>query len=178
MTSPNLGQSRFQDTHFVANAQLTPFRQLRQIELELRSINDAIHQAQINERKLNLKLKKLDPSIEEDLIEIDDATYQRKQQHQLLQDAIGRKVNFEQMRDELLANIPKDYWDRGFEAAEAEHWPAYFAKQIGMAMAMGLAPPQNVIEQVLLLPVELQRTTVALAQDKAKTLLLEFGPPA
>jgi hypothetical protein len=177
MNQPNLGQSRFQDTFFVAGAQLTPFRQLRQIELELRSIDDAIHQAHINERKLNLKLKKLNPEVEEDLIEIDDIAYQRKQQHQLLQDALGRKINFEELKKLLLASVKQEYWDAGYEAAEAEHWPAYFAKQIGMSMAMGLPPPQNIVEQVLLLPLELQKKTILLAQEKAQTLQLTYGPP-
>jgi len=172
----NLGQSQFQDTHFVAGAQLTPYRRLRQIELELRSIEDGIKRSEFSMRRLKLKIDALDPSDPTQQIDIEEAQWDIQQQEQLYIDALRRKMNFESLRSELLASVPKEYWDRGYEAAEAEHWPAYFAKQIGTALAMGLPPPQNIMEQVLLLPQDLQKKCVLLAQDNAKQLQLTYGP--
>jgi len=172
----NLGQSQFQDTHFVAGAQLTPYRRLRQIELELRSINDSIKRTQFSMRRLELKIKSLNPDSEADAIDIEEAKWDMEQQTQLYVDAVRRQMNFEKLKSELLASVPKEYWEQGYESAEADYWPAYFSKQIGMAMAMGLPPPQNMVEQVLLLPPDLQRKTILLAQEKAQTLQLSYGP--
>lgn len=174
----NLSQSQFQDTFFVAGAQLTPFRRLRQIELELRSITDSIKRAQFNMRRLEVKIKKLDPEDEEQLIDIEEAKWDMEQQTQLYIDAVRRQLNFEKLKSDLLASVPREYWEQGYEAAEAEYWPAYFSKQISMALAMGLPPPQQAMEQVLLLPPELQKKTILLSQEKAKALQLEYGPPS
>jgi len=173
----NLGQSEFQDTYFVAGAQLTPYRQLRQLELELRSIEGGIKQSEFATRRLKLKLKSLDPTNEADQIEIDEADWGLYQQQQLLEDATNRRANFWRMRDDLLARIPKAYWDAGFEHHEGEHWKLYFAKQVATAMALGLPPPVNAIESILLLPDDLRREAIALAQQQAVQLQLEYGPP-
>jgi hypothetical protein len=172
----NLGQSQFQDTYFVAGAQLTPFRQLRQIELELRSIESAIKTAEFAKRRLELKLKKLDPTDEEDIITIDEASWESFQQQQLLDDAWARRKNFMQMKDDLLARVPKAYWEAGFEANEGEHWKQYFAHQISTALAMGLPPPVNAVESIMLLPPALRKEAVLLAQNQATNLRLEYGP--
>jgi hypothetical protein len=174
----NLGQSQFQDTFFVAGAQLTPYRQLRQIELELRSIESAIKTSEFAQRRLKLKLAKLNPDSEEDQIEIDEANWNALQQQQLLDDAWARRANFMRMRDDLLASVPKSYWDAGFEANEGEHWKQYFAHQISMAMAMGLPPPASAVESIMLLPPQLKKEAILLSQQKAASLQLEYGPPS
>lgn len=147
----NLGQSTFQDTFFVAGAQLTPFRQLRQIELELRSVEDGLKRASINLRRTALKLAKLNPDIPEEALDIEEAQWDMLQQEQLLKDAESRRLNFLALRETCLASAPQDYWAAGFEAAELEHWTRYLTKALTTAQVLGM-PDKNAMEQLLLMP--------------------------
>lgn len=167
--------SKFQDTYFAVNAQLTPYRQLRQIELEIRSIEDSIKQAEFATRRLAIKMNKLNPEDESDAIDLDEAKWDLGRQEALLNDAFSRLANFKQMREDLLAMVPKHYWDAGFEAAEAEHWTVYYAKQLSTAMALGLPPPPSAMEAVLLLPEINQRQCIALAQTQVQQLQLAYA---
>lgn len=161
----NLSQSQFQDTFFVAQAQLTPYRQLRQLELELRSIEDALMRNSFSERKLKLKLEELDPSKPKHAIKIDEINWDLKQQEQLKQDALARKANFEALKAELLAHVPQEYWDQGFEAAEAEHWVLHFSRKMAFEQYALGRPSVQTMEQVSLLPVDMQKA-IALTSEK------------
>lgn len=151
----NLSQSQFQDTFFVAGAQLTPFRRLRQIELELRSIEDALRRGDIERRRTVLKLSKLDPSIPEEALDIEEAEWDLMQQEQLIKDAEGRKANFLRLKEELLASVPAEYWEQGFENAECEHWVQYLTKQLTISQVLGV-PDRQAMEQLMLMPPEAQ----------------------
>lgn len=168
----NLGQSQFQDTFFVAQAQLTPYRQLRQIELELRSIEDALMRGSFQERKLKVKISKLDPQDPEQAIEIDEANWDLRQQEQLAHDALARKANFEALKEELIVNVPKSYWDLGYEAAEAEHWVLHFSRKMAFEQYALGRPSVQTIEQVSLLPVDMQK---AIALEGQKQVLQLTG---
>ncbi len=168
----NLGQSQFQDTFFVAQAQLTPYRQLRQIELELRQIEDSLMRTSFQERKLKLKLEELDPSKPKQAIKIDEIHWDLKQQEQLKLDALARKANFEALKEELLANVPKSYWDLGYEAAEAEHWVLHFSRKMAFEQYALGRPSVQTIEQVSLLPVDMQK---AIALEGQKQVLQLTG---
>lgn len=176
MIDVNLGQSQFQDTYFVYGAQLTPYRRLRQIELELRSLEDSIKKTEFATRRLSLKLKNLTDS-EEDNITRDETLWDLQQQTQLLQNSLNRRQNFLNLKTSLIESVPAHYWDAGFEAAEAEHWKLYFAKQISTAVSLGLPAPLNIIDSVLLLPDNLREDTIKLAMEQTKQLQLQYGPP-
>ena len=60
MQSVKLGQSLFQDTFFVANSQLTPYRKLRQLELELNELDSSIKRANFQLRRQSIKKKELE----------------------------------------------------------------------------------------------------------------------
>lgn len=176
----NLGQSQFQDTFFVAGAQLTPYRQLRQLELELRSIESALKQSEFATRRLVLKLSKLDPNDAEQAIDIDEAKWATQEQEQMLQDAQARKANFLRMKAELLAGVPQEYWDAGFEANECNHWTAYLTKQLTMSQMLGM-PDRTSLEMVMLMPQEAQnqimlgvnKQVIMLQQRNADVLAIE-----
>lgn len=164
-------QSQFQDTFFVAGSQITPFRRLRQIKMEIYNLEDSIKKSELNARRLELKLKKLDPVNEEDAIDIEEHLWDRERQKQMLDDAVSRLDNFKLMEKQLLESIPQDYWDAGFENAELEHWTKHVAKQIGMAKAMGLPPPASAVEMWMQLPEHAQYDALALCTiDTAKMI--------
>lgn len=166
----NLSQSLFQDTFFVAGAQLTPYRRLRQIELELRAINDLLKKSEFSERRSNLKMSKLDKNIPEESIELEELEWERESTQQLIVDCKLRKANFEELKDQLIKSVPKEYWDAGFENAELEYWTTYVSKQISMAKAIGVAPSQNIIEMWLQLPQDAQFDALVLSNRDAITL--------
>ncbi len=172
----NLGQSLFQDTYFVAGAQLTPYRQLRQIELELRSIEDALVRSSIASRRLELKISKLNPEIPEEKLDIEEAEWDLYQQKQLKQDAENRRANFVQLKKELIQRTPNEYWDAGYEAAEEQHWLLHFSKQLALENLTTGTASKHTIEQVMLLPEPLQKQ-IAL-QAKQQFLMLSNEPKA
>lgn len=165
-----LGQSQFQDTFFVANAQLTPFRKLRQLELELNSLNDTLTKSEFNIRRKKLAMSKMDLQNEADLIDFQEAEFDLKNQVKFIDDAKSRKANFELMKKQLLESIPKEYWEQGFENAELEHWTRYAAKQIGMAKALGLPPPVSALEMMSNLPENAQFDVLRLSNTDALKL--------
>ena len=162
----NLGQSLFQDTYFVAGAQLTPYRQLRQIELELRSIEDALVRSSLAARRLRLKISKLDPAIPEDALDIEEAEWDLAQQVQLQRDAEARRQNFMHLKSTLLKNTPNEYWDAGYEAAEEQHWLMHFSKQLALENLTPGTASKHTIEQVMLLPQNLQQQIAASAKEQ------------
>lgn len=168
----NLGQSQFQDTFFVAGAQLTPYRQLRQIELQVREIEGSLKRADINRRRMELKIAKLDPTDQEQALDIEEFQYDLEQQLQLIDDAKARLANFDLMRRQLMERTPKEYWDQGFEQAEVEYHQLYLGKQLAMAKMTGIQD-KNVIEQIMLLPSEMQQNVFKIGADMSKPYLLE-----
>lgn len=172
LQSVKLGQSLFQDTFFVANAQLTPYRKLRQIELELNGIDDSIKRANfqlrrqdVMKRELELKLRKPQSEVIENkeilAIDLEELELSIEQTKRLLEDAEHRRDNFILLRQQLLESVPQEYWDQGFENAEAENWTKYFAKQLQISILTGVPNPQ-LLEQISSLP-----------QDMVKQVLLE-----
>ena len=184
MQSVKLGQSLFQDTFFVANSALTPYRKLRQLELELNELDTSIKKTgfnlrrqAINKAELERKLRKPQSEIAEnkDLLQIDleELELGLEQTKRLLQDAEDRKANFELMKEQLLAEIPQEYWDQGFENAELEQWTKHFAKQLSISMVTGV-PNVSLIEQIASLPVEMTKQIMIEAKaGTAQFLLLD-----
>lgn len=165
----NLGQSQFQDTFFVAGAELTPYRRLRQIELELRSIEDALKRGSIAQRRLELKVSKLDPKVPEQALDIEEAEWDLQQQLQLIADAEGRKSNFLEMKRQLLQNVPQEYWDIGYENAELDHWVAHFSQQLALMRIAG-QPNLQLMQQICLLPETAQHQVMQLTESKVLAL--------
>ena len=168
----NLGQSTFQDTFFVAGAQLTPYRQLRQIDLELRQIEDGLKRASLNLRRTQLKLSKLNPEIPEEALDIEEAEWDMMQQKQLVADAESRRDNFKALREVCLASAPAEYWSAGFEAAELEHWTRYIGKALLTASVLGV-PDKNALEQMMLMPPEAQDRIMIDVARSVKSLQLK-----
>lgn len=168
----NLGQSTFQDTVFVAGAQLTPYRQLRQIDLELRQIEDSLKRASINLRRTELKLQKLNPAIPEEALDIEEAEWDMMQQKQLVADAEARRDNFKSLRAVCLASAPDEYWSAGFEAAELEHWTLYLSKALTTAAVLGI-PDKTALEQMMLMPRDAQDRIMIDVARSVKTLQLK-----
>lgn len=166
----NLGQSQFQDTYFVSGAQLTPYRRLRQIELEMRSISDGLKRTEFALRKSQVKMKSLDPSDELQKIEIEEFEWDQLCQRQLIEDAKARLANFQMLKEELINSVPQEYWDAGFEAAEEEHWVLHFTKQLTMSKLLG-APDKHALEQVLLLPEAAQERVMIGVHQQTQALI-------
>lgn len=172
----NLGQSLFQDTWFVANQQLTPYRQLRQIELEIKSIRDSIARNEFSLRRDNIEYVRLvdkhnaaeDP-LEKELIKIDmdERNYNINSNKQLIDDAMMRLANFESMKKQLLEVVPKEYWEAGFEQAESDYWKMYLAKQISLSQITGI-PNSNILEQMMMLPEQYVGEILQIAQQTTK----------
>ena len=172
MQSVKLGQSLFQDTFFVANAQLTPYRKLRQIELELNELDSSIKRAnfqlrrqEVNKKDLERKLRHPQSQVSEnkELLEIDleELCFNIEQTKRLLEDAEHRRDNFILLREQLLNSVPQEYWDQGFENAELENWTKYFSKQLQISILTGV-PNTQLLEQISQLP-----------ESMIKTILLE-----
>lgn len=162
-----LGQSQFQDVMFVVGSQLTPYTQLRQIELELHSLNDSIKMHEFKTRRLNIKISKLNPNDELEAIDLEEAEWNKAHTVKLLEDAINRKSSFDLMKTQLLQNVPQEYWDQGYENAELDHWTKFVAKQIGLSKALGLPPPASAVEMLLQLPEQAQYNALKLSNEDA-----------
>lgn len=166
----NLGQSRFQDTYFVAQAQYTPYRQLRQIELELRQIEDSLKKADFTKRRMELRIKKLDPADPDQAIDIEEAQWDLSQHQSLLEDTLSRKENFESLKRELLAGVPEEYWAIGYEAAELEHWVQVISQEMAIMRITGHVNIQT-MKQLTMLPMEAQQQVLALSSRQATILI-------
>ena len=151
----NLGQSLFQDTHFVMGAQTTPFRKLRQLELEIRSLESTIRHNTFELRRNLIKISKLDLSDELQLIDHEEFQFKVNEQQNLISDVEARLQNFLTMKNELLKATPKEYWDAGFEASENEHWIQYITKQLTTSQLLGI-PDRHAMEQLMLMPQDSQ----------------------
>jgi hypothetical protein len=182
MQSVKLGQSLFQDTFFVANSQLTPYRKLRQLELELNELDTSIKKANFNLRRQDIKkreyeriLRKPQAEVSEnkELIQIDleELELGIEQTKRLLEDAEHRRDNFLEIRNQLLSSVPQEYWDQGFENAELENWTKHFAKQLSISMVTGV-PNVSLIEQMASLPVEMTKQIMLEAKAGSQQFLL------
>lgn len=184
MQSVKLGQSLFQDTWFVANSALTPYRKLRQLELELSELNNSIKKTNIQIKRMNIKKADLERDLRKpqseltqnkDLITLDleELEIDMSNTLRLLSDAEDRRANFELMKEQLLAEVPQEYWDSGFENQELAHWTKHFAKQLSISMVTGV-PNVSLIEQIASLPVEMTKQIMIEAKaGTAQFLLLD-----
>lgn len=169
----NLGQSQFQDLFFVALQQSTPFRRLRQLELELDQINRAIRKAEFEEKKARVKIKLAKEKGDElSLIEAEEMEWELKAGTQLVKDAKARYKFFKDLKRQLLNEVPKEYWDQGFEKAEAEYWVNYLTKQLIVTQLTGI-PNTQVIDQLIALPEDLQKVV----QENTQKQLIKYLPP-
>jgi hypothetical protein len=182
MQSVKLGQSLFQDTFFVANSALTPYRKLRQLELEINDLNTSItrtgfdlRRQEIKKRAIERDLRKPQSELEVDkeLLEIDleEMELGLQQTNRLLEDANARKANFELMKKQLLEETPQEYWDQGFENAELENWTKHFAKQLSISLLTGV-PNTNLMEQMTQLPESMVKQIALEAHSGAQRMAL------
>lgn len=182
MQSVKLGQSLFQDTFFVANSALTPYRKLRQLELELNELDTSIKKSNFQLRRQDIKkreyeriLRKPQSELTEnkELVQIDleELELGIQQTNRLLEDAQHRRDNFLKMREQLLNEVPQEYWDQGFENAELENWTKHFAKQLAISMVTGV-PNVSLIEQMASLPVEMTKQIMIEAKAGSQQFLL------
>jgi hypothetical protein len=164
----NLGQSQFQDIYFVAGAQLTPYRTLRQLQLQINELEGSLKKADINKRRTIIKIHRLDLTDELQALDAEEFTFDLNQQEALIVDAKGRLDNYLKMKEELLGVVPKSYWDAGFEAAEKEHWTAHFAKQLAISRMTGI-PDKQLAEQMMLLPQNMISNILQLSNEQSST---------
>ena len=171
MQSVKLGQSLFQDTFFVANAQLTPFRKLRQIELELGELDTSIRKGEINLKRIAIKKRYLDEMDELESLELEELEIDESRSRRLLQDAKDRRDNFFKLREQLFEQVPDEYWNRGFEHAELENWTKHFAKQLQISILTGVPNP-GLIEQMSTLPSDMVKQVMLEAKANASQFML------
>lgn len=182
MQTVKLGQSLFQDTFFVANSQLTPFRKLRQIELELNQLESSIFKTELNLKRQNIKMKELNLKLSKpqselnenkELLEIDkeELYFDMQNTWRLLQDAKDRVENFTLLKKQLIESVPQEYWDQGFEQAEFDNWTKHFAKQLQISILTGVPNP-HLIEQISQLPEQMVKQIMISGKDQAKQFLL------
>lgn len=171
LQSVKLGQSLFQDTFFVANSQLTPFRKLRQLELELQELDTAIKKANIQLKRLAIKKRDLNPDDELESLELEELAIDETNTKRLLSDACDRRDNFLKMKEQLLEEVPQEYWNQGFENAELQYWTKHFAKQLSIAMITGIPNPQ-LVDQMTVLPVDMVKSIMIEAKQGANQLAL------
>lgn len=184
MQSVKLGQSLFQDTFFVANSQLTPYRKLRQLELELNELDNSIKKSNFNLRRQAIKKAEYERDLKlpeaarpmykhKDLVQIDleELEFEMEQTKRLLEDAEHRRDNFLLIRQQLLDEVPQEYWDQGFENAELENWTKHFAKQLQISILTGVPNP-SLIEQISQLPEDMVKQIMIEGKAKAQQFLL------
>ena len=172
--STNLGQSQFQDVAFVVGAQCTSYRKLRQIQLEMRSLEDAIKHHEFTSRKNKVKIERLLKSKDElDLIEAEELQWSDFRSHELLMDAKARYAQFEEMLKQTIEAESAEYWANGYEQAELEYWPKYFGKKMALEIAATGNPSLQTAEQVSLLPETLKREVL---KNVSQELPLLIGP--
>ena len=182
MQSVKLGQSLFQDTFFVANSQLTPYRKLRQLELELNELDHTIKLANIQakrqkilQRQLENDLRKpqseLDKSKELIELDLEEMLIAVENSQRLLEDAEHRRDNFLKLREQLLESVPAEYWEQGFENAEFEHWTKHFAKQLQISILTGV-PNTQLIEQISTLPEQMVKNIMLEGKAQAQQFML------
>lgn len=169
--SIKLGQSLWQDTFFVANAQLTPYRKLRQLELELSEIDITIKKANIQLKRQEIYLQRMNPADPIQALDIEEMKIGEEQTKRLLEDAVHRRDNFLKIREQLLSEVPQEYWDQGFENAEFENWTKHFAKQLSISMVTGI-PNAQLIEQLSNLPIDMVKQVMIEAKVGANQFLL------
>lgn len=171
MTDPlqsiKLGQSLFQDTFFVANSQLTPYRKLRQLELELNELNTTIKKADIQKRRHDILKQQLDPKNPLHALDLEELQLDEEQNDRLIADAVHRRDNFLKLQEQLIQSVPQEYWDQGFENAEFEHWTKHFAKQLQISILAG-TPNAQLIEQISNLPEDMVKNIMLEGKMKAK----------
>ena len=161
LQSVKLGQSLFQDTFFVANSPLTPYRKLRQLELELSELDVTIKKTTIQLKRQEIIAKRMNPADPLQALDLEEMEIGREQTLRLLEDAKHRRDNFLKIREQLLAETPQEYWDQGFENAELENWTKHFSKQLQISILTGV-PNTQLLEQISQLP-----------EPMIKTILLE-----
>lgn len=166
-----LGQSAFQDTFFVVGAQLTPYRQLRQIELELGELANSIKKTEINLKRQEIKLSKLNLDDPLESLDAEELEIDKEQTLRLLKDAKAREANFQLMKQQLLENTPDEYWEKSFEECEFENWSKYFAKQLQISILTGVPNPQ-LIEQISTLPEQMVKQIMIEGKAQAQQFLL------
>lgn len=182
MQSVKLGQSLFQDTFFVANSALTPYRKLRQLELELNELGSSIKLANFQLRRHMVKKKEIERILKlpqslshenKELIEIDleELEFSIEQTKRLLEDAEHRRDNFILLREQLLNSVPQEYWDQGFENAELENWTKHFSKQLKISILTGVPNPQ-LLEQISQLPENMVKQILIEGKSEAQQFLL------
>lgn len=182
LQSVKLGQSLFQDTFFVANSALTPYRKLRQLELELNELDTSIKRAnftlrrqEIQKKQIELKLRQPQSELTEnkELLEIDLEEMQLSVESakRLLEDAEHRRDNFLKLREQLLEAVPAEYWEQGFENAEFEHWTKHFAKQLQISILTGV-PNTQLIEQISTLPEQMVKNIMLEGKAQAHQFML------
>lgn len=173
-----LGQSAFQDTFFVACAQETPYRRLRQLELEIRELKNALVLHSLTERRDDIKQKRLAAEVAtadslrklEIEVDLEEISWKMANCVNVMRDAQERLANFEQMRAQLLDAVPQSYWDMGFEVAEQQYWEIRISKQLAYSRIIGL-PDKSALDQLMLMPPESRATILRSVQQN----ILEFG---
>lgn len=170
----NLGQSTFQDTWFVAGAQLTPFRALRQLQLQINEIESSLKKADINKRRTLLKISKLNPDVPEEALDIEELSFDLEGQAQLIADASNRLANFQSLIPTIIGLADQEYWDAGFESAEQNHWVTYFAKQLSISKMTGI-PDKQLVEQMMLLPDSMIQDVIKISADQSTRFMIANG---
>jgi hypothetical protein len=167
----NLGQSEFQDTFFVVSPELTPYRQLRKIELQIRELKDSLKKADFEKRKTIVKMSRLDPEDPLEAIEIEEYEYALESQKSLVEDAESRLMNFELIKAQLIEGTPEDYWDQGYEASEGEYWVNYYSRRMALEkMAHGRVLPDT-MEKIMTLPNELVKQAFIISDQNEQEIM-------
>ena len=153
----NIGQSEFQDKFMVIANELTPYHKLRKLKLQIKKLEDAIIHNQFNVRKTEVKIKRLKQRLstsrdELDEIKIEELEYNLKGYIQLKDDDEHRLANFNEIKRQVLEETPEEYWDQGFENAEAEYWVEYFSCRAALEIVGTGAISTRTLGQIVRFP--------------------------
>ena len=164
----NLSQSLFQDTYFVVAAEMTAYRQLRAIELQMHELDQSIQAANLHIARLQIRITEIDESLtstEMDNVDRTENANAIKIQERLLTDARSRLDNFYKMKLQVLGGSSQEYWDAGFEAAEGEYWVAKLSRQIAIErLTQGTVGPQT-LNQIAALPNDMAIQVISASRD-------------
>jgi hypothetical protein len=126
------------------------------LQLQIKEIQDSLKHTEFEIRKNRVKIKRLNALDELESIEIEELEWGINNSQNLVIDALNRLENFLKMRTQLLYEVPQEYWDAGYEAAELEHWTNHFSNQLSLETMSNGAASLQTVQQIMLLPKNVQ----------------------
>lgn len=167
------GQTRYQSKHFVANSQITPYKQVKQslMELEVRyhayqEIRASLRKAQVMRKKMIKQQSEFDDELDKELIQVDIekndydiSIWKRK----LRQSEYEIKTFLDIIKQYIKTPEDIEYFKGHNEEEERKYWIARMGKQAAMdIIAFGRVGSGN-MDSIAMMNQEEQLETLTLA---------------